>query len=100
MEMLNVTMPVNVHRRARKPAAVDQAGVVQLVAEERIVTTSQRTQDAKVRGKPAAEDQCRFGPFPICEGALQGSQRRKKAGDQRRSAGARDTPAGTAFSAR
>src|SRR2546422_10912505 len=58
-------------RRAREPAAIDNACVVQLVAEDRVVAAGERGNDADIRGVAAAEDEGGLRPFVLGEPGLE-----------------------------
>ncbi len=59
------------HLAVRQPAAVDDAGVVQLVQVDLVVPTHQRPDDAQVRLVARAEHQRRFGADELRQPHLQ-----------------------------
>ena len=59
------------HRRPAQPAAVDDAGVVQLVAVDRVPFADQGRDRADVGRVAGGKEQRRFGPFELGQLSLQ-----------------------------
>ena len=57
---LEIAMPVDFRLGARQTATVDDAGVIERVAENHIAFADQRRKDARVRLKTGVENQRRF----------------------------------------
>ena len=71
LQVLHVAVAVHRHRRPREPAAVDDAGMVQLVAEDQVVFLHQRGDDSHVGLVSAVEHQRRFGSLETRDAPLQ-----------------------------
>ena len=54
-----------------EPAGVDDAGVVELVAQNHVVAPYQRGHGAQIGGEPRLQDQGRFHTFPLSDLALE-----------------------------
>ena len=77
-------MLVAMDRRAAQPAAVDDARVVQAVAQHRILRTDQATDRPDVREIAAAEDECGLRSLEVREFLLQRGVPPVRADDQSR----------------
>ena len=58
--MVGILVPEDLDFRARKPRAIDDAGVVQLVGEDEVFFAENRAHRARVGGKPALEHDARL----------------------------------------
>ena len=82
-QMIDIPVAIDVHLGAGEPAAVDQAGVIFGVGENRIAALHQCRDRAEVRGETGAEQQRGFRPLEFRKLLLQFRMRRTMARDQR-----------------
>jgi hypothetical protein len=85
--VIGIGMPVNMDLRAGEPGPINQAGMIQLVAEDRIARTSQGTYHGQIGGKTAAEDEGGFSSSPPRQIAFKESHGREIAGNEGRGSG-------------
>ena len=82
--LADVAVRIDVRLGPRQPAAVDEAGVVLGVGEDRVAAVDQRRERAGVGGEAGGEDERRLGPFELGQPPFQlGMQRatgRRRAG--------------------
>jgi len=74
---------------AREPKPVDQAGVVEGIAEDVVVRVNQGREDTDVELKSAGEEDGVFGAKQVGEGALGGAVLGEVASDKTRGGGSR-----------
>ena len=68
---------------AAQAAAVDEAGVVLGVGEDRVALVHQRGDDARIRGEAGGKDERRLGAFELGEPSFQFCVARRPAAHQR-----------------
>ena len=61
--MVNIAMAIDARLRPREPAPIDEARVIQLIAEDHITASADRGYDADIRKVTRTEDQRRFDVF-------------------------------------
>ena len=88
-DVLEVVVARHRDGRPRQPAAVDQAGVGVLVADDERAGVGERGEHGEVRGVPAGEHQGERGPGQRREGGLELVVHLEGAGDQPRGPGTR-----------
>src|SRR5262249_54908459 len=74
VEVVDVGVAVDVDAGAGQPAAVDQAGVVEGVAEDGVRAAGEAAHQGEVGGEAAGEDEGGLGRFPTGECAFEGAQ--------------------------
>ncbi len=62
-EMVGIAVAIDERFGARQAAAVDQAGVVFLVGEDRVAAIGERGDRTRVGGETGGEEQCRLSPL-------------------------------------
>ena len=70
--MDDVAVSEHVHGRSGESTAVDDAGVVALIAEDRVTAICHSRNDADIGMIAGAEEQSRLGVLEYCELTLQG----------------------------
>ena len=85
---VDVLVREHLDRRAAQAAAVDDAGVVQLVGHDDVVLAEDGGDGARVRREAALEDDDRLGLLELGEPALELHVDRHRAGDRPHRAGA------------
>src|SRR5262249_46778191 len=82
--MIQIVVAINMDRGARQAAAVDQAGMVEGVAEDGILFAGESTDGGEVGGVTAAENEGGLRFLPVRQCTLKGTQWRQMPGHQRR----------------
>src|SRR5207253_7043337 len=83
VQLIGVAIAIDVSLSPGKATTIDQARMVQLIAENGIFPAGKRCQHRQIGRESAAEEEGLFGPFPTRQGSFQGSMRRLITRDQR-----------------
>ena len=89
----DVLVREHLDRRAAETAAIDDAGVVQLVGDHHIVAGQNRRYRPRVRGEAALKHDDGFGVLEFCQPALELEVDLQRAGNRSHRAGADAVPA-------
>jgi hypothetical protein len=85
--MSRIGMAIDMNASATDPAAVDQARMIESIAEYRIAFFYQAADRAHAGGESRGKNKRRFGALPTCQGSFESPQRGRPACNQRRCTG-------------
>ena len=75
--MIDIVVSINVDGGAGQTATVDQAGVIERIAEDGVRAAGQRADDGEIGGVTAAENEGRLRALPFGQRAFERTQRRR-----------------------